>query len=224
MGILTWKDFFLSEKNKEYFVSLNEFLKRERLEHSVFPKTEDTFNAFKFCPLDQLKILILGQDPYFNLNQAHGFSFSVKPGVTVPPSLRNIYKEIKSDLNIEMPPSYGCLIDWAKQGVLLLNSILTVREGQASSHKNKGWEIFTDNAIKLVNGLDSPIVFMLWGTFAKSKKNLITNPNHLILESSHPSPLSAHNGFFGSKPFSKANDFLIKNNKQPVDWLIKETA
>lgn len=185
----------------------------------IFPKRKDLFNAFELCSLENTKVLILGQDPYHRDNQAHGLSFSVPKGIAAPPSLKNIFKELKNDLNIDLP-SHGCLESWAKQGVLLLNSILTVREGSPGSHKNIGWETFTNAVIKQVNDFERHIVFMLWGAFAKSKKVLITNERHLVLESAHPSPYSA-TGFFGCKHFSKANEFLIKNKINQINWSIE---
>lgn len=217
---MTWEDFIQQEMKKDHFVSLSKFLAKESKEHTIYPPKEDIFNAFKYCPLDKVKIVLLGQDCYHSEKQAHGLSFSVKRGIPIPPSLKNIYKELKGDLNIE-PPNHGCLEHWASQGVFLLNAILTVRKGEAGSHRNKGWEIFTDNAIKLINEQDRPIAYILWGSFAKSKKPLITSKNAYIQEGNHPSPLSAHTGFFGGKYFSRCNDFLIKNNIEPINWGIE---
>lgn len=212
-----WDIFIASEMKEDYFKKLTQFLLEDARTHKIHPKHKNVFNAFTFCPLNKTKVIIIGQDPYHGHNQAHGLSFSVPLGEAPPPSLKNIFKEIKSDIGVT-EFKHGCLQQWSEQGVLLLNSVLTVRENQAGSHRNKGWEIFTDNAIRLLNKLDQPIVFLLWGTFAKSKKELITNQNHLVLESSHPSPLSAHTGFFGCKHFSSANAFLVKNNCQPINW------
>lgn len=184
---------------------------------TIFPLKEDIFNALKYTDYDNVKVVIVGQDPYHGVGEAHGLSFSVKKGVKIPPSLQNIYKELYDDLGVP-PKSHGELVGWAKQGVLLLNSVLTVEENKASSHKGIGWEKLTDYIIKILNQKSDPIVFILWGNFAKNKKFFITNPNHLIIESSHPSPFSAYSGFFGSKPFSKTNNFLIKNKKEPIDW------
>ena len=196
-------------------------MKEEYATHVVYPPADDIFNAFHFTPLRKVKVVILGQDPYHNEHQAHGLCFSVQPGEEVPPSLVNIYKELKSDLGIS-PAPHGCLESWAKQGVLLLNSVLTVRAHLANSHKNCGWQIFTDDIIKKLNERDTPIVFILWGANARSKKQYITNPIHYVIESAHPSPLSAYNGFFGSKPFSRTNEFLEKNGIAPIEWEIKD--
>jgi|ERR1700722_15704434 len=216
---MSWEDFIKKESKKEYFRGIQKSVAADSEVGKIFPNRKDLFNAFKFCPIENTKILILGQDPYHGANQAHGLSFSVPERIAVPPSLKNIFKELKSDLNIDLP-SHGCLESWAQQGVLLLNSILTVRQGSPGSHKGMGWEIFTNEVIRCVNDLEQPIVFMLWGAFAKSKKPLITNEKPLILQAAHPSPFSAHDGFFGCKHFSKANEFLIKNGTEPVDWKI----
>lgn len=184
---------------------------------TIFPEKDNIFNALKVTDFDKVKVVIMGQDPYHGVGEAHGLSFSVKKGVKIPPSLQNIYKELKDDLGIE-PKEHGELTNWAKQGVLLLNSVLTVEKDMPASHRNMGWERLTDYIIKVLNKKDDPIVFILWGNFAKSKKVFITNKNHLIIESPHPSPFSARSGFFGSKPFSKTNNFLIKNKKEPIDW------
>ena len=178
------------------------------------------FNALKYTPYSKVKAVILGQDPYHGKGQAHGLSFSVLEGIPKPPSLKNIFKELYDDLNIKEPP-HGNLTKWAKEGVLLLNSVLTVEAGKPTSHANIGWEIFTDHIISLINQKDTPVVFLLWGTYAKQKKELITNPHHLIIESAHPSPYSANYGFLGSKPFSKTNAFLQANGLDPIDWMIK---
>jgi len=218
---MNWKDFVDQQSKQEYYKKLFSFLKEESKQYKIYPSQKNIFNAFKLCPIENIKAVILGQDPYFNPNQAHGLSFSVLPGIPKPPSLVNIFKEIKEDLNID-PPNHGCLESWANQGVLLLNSILTVRAGTQGSHRNKGWEIFTDEAIKLINSINKPIVFMLWGNFAKSKSKLLNNPKHLVLQSAHPSPLSAHNGFFGCRHFSKANQFLKNNNIEQINWKIND--
>lgn len=186
-------------------------------EKTIYPLKENIFNAFKLTSFENVKVVIMGQDPYHGEGEAHGLSFSVQDNVKIPPSLQNIYKELYSDLGIP-PKNTGNLTGWAKEGVLLLNSTLTVEKDKANSHQGLGWQYFTDYVIKVLNLSEKPIVFILWGNFARSKKVLITNPKHLILESSHPSPFSAYNGFFGSKPFSKTNDFLIKNNIKPIDW------
>lgn len=221
---MTWDDFIQSEMKKDYFRNLSSFLAKESKTHRIFPAKDEMFAAFNFCPLDKVKTVILGMDPYYSTYNnhaiAHGLAFSVLPDVPIPPSLRNIYKELKNDLDIE-PAKHGCLIKWAEQGILLLNSVLTVRIGEAGSHKNRGWETFTDNAIKLINEQDRPIVVILWGAYAKSKKPLLTNKQFLILDGTHPSPLGANNGgFFGGKYFSKTNGFLIKNGIEPIDWKI----
>lgn len=186
-------------------------------EKTIYPLKENIFNAFKFTSYENVKVVIVGQDPYHGEGEAHGLSFSVQDNIKIPPSLQNIYKELYSDLGIS-PKKTGNLTGWAKEGVLLLNSTLTVEKDKANSHQGLGWQYFTDYVIKVLNLSENPIVFILWGNFARSKKVLITNPKHLILESPHPSPFSAYNGFFGSKPFSKTNDFLIKNNIKPIDW------
>ena len=183
----------------------------------VFPEKENIFNALKLTDFDNVKVVIVGQDPYHGTGEAHGLSFSVQKGVKIPPSLQNIYKELQADLGIN-PKEHGDLTGWAKQGVLLLNAVLTVEKDKASSHKGLGWELFTDYIIKLLNTKNDPVVFILWGNFAREKKKYITNKQHYIVESPHPSPFSAYNGFFGSKPFSKTNNFLIKNKKEPIDW------
>ena len=183
----------------------------------VFPEKENIFNALKLTDFDNVKVVIVGQDPYHGTGEAHGLSFSVQKGVKIPPSLQNIYKELQADLGIN-PKEHGDLTGWAKQGVLLLNAVLTVEKDKASSHKGLGWELFTDYIIKLLNTKNDPVVFILWGNFAREKKKYITNKQHYIVESPHPSPFSAYHGFFGSKPFSKTNNFLIKNKKEPIDW------
>lgn len=215
-----WNELLKDEFSKEYYLTLREFLKNEYNTKTIYPDKYDIFNALHYTSYEDVKVVILGQDPYHGPNQAHGLSFSVNPGVRITPSLLNIYKELNSDLGCYIPNN-GYLKKWADQGVLLLNTSLTVRAGEANSHKNKGWEIFTDKIISLVNEKDDPVVFLLWGNNAISKKKLITNDKHLILSSVHPSPLSASRGFFGSKPFSKINQFLISVNKKPIDWQIE---
>lgn len=217
---MNWKEILKKEEEQEYYKNIIEFIQQDAKQYTIYPSSKDIFNTFKYCPFENVKCVILGQDPYHGAGQAHGLSFSVNEGVTIPPSLKNIYKELKSDLGID-PPAHGCLVSWARQGVLLLNASLTVREGQPNSHKDIGWYTFTDKIISVLNEKDTPVVFILWGSFAKQKKNLITNNKHLILESPHPSPFSAHYGFFGSKPFSKTNDFLIKNNILPINWSLE---
>ncbi len=216
-----WDLLLKDEYKKDYFKNLQEFIINEYKTKTIYPKMSEIFNAFQKTSYDDIKVVIIGQDPYHGENEAEGLSFSVKVGIAKPPSLINIFSELKSDLGIE-PPNHGSLISWAKQGVLLLNSTLTVVKDSPRSHFNRGWETFTDEVIKLINKKETPVVFILWGSDARSKKNLITNKKHLILESAHPSPLSAYRGFFGSKPFSKTNAFLIKNGIKPIDWKIKD--
>ena len=215
----SWDDVLAEEFQKEYYLKLRDFLKEEYSGHTVYPDMYSIFNALKFTPYDQVKAVILGQDPYHEPNQAHGLCFSVNKGIKQPPSLVNIFKELKNDLGIE-PPDHGNLESWARQGVLLLNTVLTVRAHAANSHKGKGWEIFTDRVIELLNEREKPIVFILWGANAKAKENLITNPNHLIITGAHPSPLSAHNGFWGGNYFSRTNEFLINKGIEPINWKI----
>lgn len=207
------------EKQKEYFKNLTKFIDEEYLNKTIFPLRENVMNSMKYTPLKNVKVVIVGQDPYHGEGEAHGLSFSVNPGIKVPPSLVNIYKELHRDLGTYIPNN-GYLLKWAKQGVLLLNSVLTVVKDTPGSHRGKGWEIFTDEVIKTVNDKTTPVVFLLWGNYAKEKKKLITNPIHLVLESSHPSPFSVRNGFDGCSHFSKANNFLSKNNIEPIDWQI----
>ena len=215
-----WAGLLNDEFNKEYYQTLRNFLTNEYKTKTIYPDKYDIFNALHFTSYKDIKVVILGQDPYHGPGQAHGLSFSVNPGIKIPPSLLNIYKELNSDLGCYIPNN-GYLKKWADQGVLLLNTSLTVRAGEANSHKSIGWEIFTDRIISLVNEKEDPVVFLLWGNNAIKKKNLITNKKHLILTSAHPSPLSASRGFFGSKPFSKINNFLISVNKKPIDWQIE---
>lgn len=211
-----WDNILQDEFKKEYYLKIRNFLAREYKNpaYSIYPDMYDIFNALKITDYDDVKAVILGQDPYHGVGQAHGLSFSVKKGIQPPPSLVNIFKEYNDDLGFPIPTS-GDLTKWAENGVLLLNTVLTVQGGLAASHKGIGWEIFTDRVITLLNEREKPIVFILWGRFARDKKKLITNPNHYIIESAHPSPLSAYNGFFGSKPFSKANSYLAND---PIDW------
>lgn len=214
---MNWNIFLNEEKEKNYYKNLMAKVEEEYSTHLCHPNYENIFNAFKLTSVEDLKVVILGQDPYHEVDQAHGLAFSVLCK-KLPPSLVNIYKEISSDLNVEVNQD-GNLDYLAKQGVLLLNTILSVRNGQALSHKSFGWETFTDNVIKYLNTLDKPIVFILWGGNAISKTKLLNNPKHLIITSPHPSPLSSYRGFFGSKPFSKTNDFLVKNNLKPINWV-----
>lgn len=214
-----WKDLLKYEFEKEYYIKLRSFLSEEYKTKNVYPDMYDIFNALHFTAYKDVKVVILGQDPYHGPEQAHGLSFSVKPGISVPPSLKNIYKELKTDLNCTIP-SHGYLKKWADQGVLLLNTSLTVRAAEANSHSKIGWDKFTDKIIELLNERQDPVVFILWGNNAISKEKLITNSWHYIIKSVHPSPLSATRGFFGSKPFSKSNEFLKSINKNPIDWQI----
>ena len=204
----------------EYYKKLYYTIMDEYKKHLVFPPADDVFNAYSLTPLKDVKVVIIGQDPYHNVGQAHGLCFSVRPDVEIPPSLVNIYKELQDDLGCYIPNN-GYLVKWAKQGVLLLNTVLTVRAHQANSHRGLGWEEFTDATIRVLNEQDRPIVFILWGSPAQKKKAMLNNPKHLILEAPHPSPLSAYRGFFGSKPFSKTNEFLIQNHLEPIDWQIE---
>jgi uracil-DNA glycosylase len=217
---LNWQQIIDIEKAKDYFIDLDFFLKSERQNFNIFPKVKDVFKAFELTPLDKLKVVLIGQDPYHKINQAHGLSFSVNSGIKTPPSLVNIYKELKTDLNIPIA-EHGNLTHWAKQGVLLLNATLTVREGQPGSHQKKGWEIFTNEIIKDISENTENTVFLLWGNFAKTKKEIINSSKHLVLEAAHPSPL-ARGAFFGSKHFSKCNEFLISKGKVPIDWSLNE--
>lgn len=215
-----WLSVLGGEFKKDYYAKLYEFVKEEYSKHQIFPPADDIFNAFHLTDYDKVKVVILGQDPYHNDGQAHGLCFSVKPGVEAPPSLVNIYQELKDDLGCYIPNN-GYLEKWAKQGVLMLNTVLTVRAHEANSHRGKGWEKFTDAAIEALNKQDNPIVFILWGKPAQMKKSMLNNPNHLILEAPHPSPLSSYRGFFGSKPFSKTNAFLVEHGLDPIDWQIE---
>lgn len=212
----SWDNVLKDDFGGENYQNLRRFLAEEYRTHTIYPDMHHIFSALKETAFEDVKVVIIGQDPYHNPAQAHGMCFSVMPGTDTPPSLVNVFKEIKSDLGIVNTNPY--LINWAKQGVLLLNAVLTVRAGQAGSHRGKGWEILTDSIIKKLNERNEPIVFMLWGAYARSKKGYVTNPNHLVLECAHPSPLSAYNGFFGCKHFSKCNEFLTQNGLKPIDW------
>lgn len=214
-----WDDVLRGEFDKQYYQVLRGFLKHEYANEIIYPSMYDIFNAFKATPYSDVKVVIIGQDPYHRPNQAHGMAFSVKEGIQIPASLKNIYKELITDIGIRMPNT-GHLMPWAKQGVLLLNTVLTVREGRPLSHKGYGWESFTDNVLKKLNEHRTPIVFLLWGAPARKKAMLITNPKHMKLYCAHPSPLSANYGFFGCKHFSKANKFLEDNGMEPIDWQI----
>ena len=212
-----WDSVLKEEFNSEQYLSLREFLKTEYSTHTIYPSMYDIFNSMKYTDFDNVKVVLIGQDPYHNEGQAMGLSFSVPKGIDIPPSLVNIYKEIKAELSIP-PKNHGDLTGWAKQGVLLLNAVLTVRAHNANSHKGKGWEFFTDSIIKKISTLKDGVVFLLWGANARSKKALIDTKKHLVLECAHPSPLSAYNGFFGCGHFIKTNEYLIKKGKQPIDW------
>lgn len=213
----SWKSVLDSEFTKDYFVNLVEFVKNEYKTKTVYPPGNEIFNAFNICPFNNVKVVIIGQDPYHGKNQAHGLCFSVKEGITPPPSLKNIYKELNSDVGKEIP-STGNLIHWAEQGVLMLNAVLTVRASEPGSHANKGWETFTDSAIKAVSEKSKNVVFLLWGAYAQKKSELIDDSKHLILKSAHPSPFSVHRGFFGNKHFSNTNNYLKSKGKEGIKW------
>ena len=216
-----WDIILQEEFKKEYFENLMNFIKKEYKTKTIYPKKSEVFNAFRYTDFDDVKVVILGQDPYHGPNQAEGLSFSVSNEVLKPPSLKNIFKELKNDLKIPFPKA-NSLKPWAKEGVLLLNAVLTVEEHKPTSHKDKGWETFTDEIIKIINKKETPVVFILWGAYARKKKSLITNSKHLIIESAHPSPFSAYNGFFGSKPFSKTNKFLKEKGIKEINWDIEK--
>lgn len=216
-----WLDHIGDEFEKDYYKTLRQFLIEEYNNELIFPRAEDIFNAFHYTDYDDVKVVILGQDPYHNFKQAHGMAFSVLPGTKTPPSLENIFKELHDDLGLKIPNN-GNLTKWANQGVLLLNTVLTVRAHQANSHRGRGWEIFTDQVIRSLNDKKNPVVFLLWGRPAQEKRKLITNKNHLILTAPHPSPLSAYRGFFGCKHFSKTNEFLIAHGLEEIDWQIED--
>lgn len=215
-----WLEPLKPEFSKDYYKNLYRFVVEEYKSQVIFPPSEEIFSAFELTPLHEVKVVIIGQDPYHNVGQAHGLCFSVRPEVEIPPSLANIYKELQDDLGCYIPNN-GYLVKWAKQGVLMLNTVLTVRAHQANSHQGKGWEQFTDAAIEVLDKQDRPIVFILWGAPAGKKAAMLHNPNHLILKSPHPSPLSAYRGFFGSKPFSQTNEFLVSKGLAPIDWQIE---
>lgn len=217
-----WTELLREEFESDYYRNLRAVLKREYAEHTVYPPMEDIFNALRYTSYSDVKAVLLGQDPYHGPGQAQGLCFSVRPGVELPPSLRNIFQELETDMGVAPPPN-GSLVPWTKQGVLLLNTVLTVRQGQANSHKNIGWTTFTDAVIRRLNAREKPIVFLLWGGNARAKKALLTNPNHLILEAAHPSPLSAYNGFFGCRHFSQCNEFLMAHGIAPIDWDLNVT-
>ena len=215
-----WLEPLRPEFKKSYYAQLYKFVNEEYARHVVYPPKQDVFTAYDRTPLANVKVLILGQDPYHEPGQAHGLSFSVKPGVKIPPSLVNIYKELESDCGCYIPNN-GYLIKWADQGVMLLNTVLTVRAHEAFSHQGKGWEQFTDATIAALNSTDRPIVYMLWGSAAQKKASMLDNPMHLVLKAAHPSPLSAYKGFMGCKHFSKTNDFLVRGGAEPIDWQIE---
>ncbi|MFT0801733.1 uracil-DNA glycosylase [Bacillus swezeyi] len=215
----SWWGQLENEFDKPYYQELREMLKREYAEHTVYPEPNDIYNALHYTSYEKVKVVILGQDPYHGPGQAHGLSFSVKSGVNPPPSLKNIFIELQNDIGADIP-NHGSLVSWAKQGVLLLNTVLTVRRGQANSHKGKGWEQLTDSLIDVLNKREKPVVFILWGRHAQMKKERIDTSKHFIIQSPHPSPFSARNGFFGSRPFSRANQYLEKINEEPIDWAI----
>ena len=214
----SWKKVLEKEFSEKYFQDLVKFVKQEYNNSTIYPPAKFIFNAFELTPFDKVKVVILGQDPYHGPNQANGLAFSVNNGIKLPPSLVNIYKEIENDLGIKTINKRGCLDSWAKQGVLLLNATLTVRANQAGSHQNKGWEEFTDSVIKLLSDKKENLVFILWGNYAQKKGVVIDENKHLVIKSAHPSPLSAYNGFFGSKPFSQTNSYLIFSNQEPINW------
>lgn len=216
----SWKEVLEQEFSKPYMQNLKQFLQEEQKSYQIFPPNKLIFNAFEHTPFHEVKVVILGQDPYHNIGQAHGLSFSVQPGIAIPPSLRNMYIELSADITGFKTPHHGTLTKWADQGVLLLNAVLTVRAHQAASHQKRGWEMFTDTVIQKLSQEREGIVFILWGGYAKQKAKLIDSSKHLIITSAHPSPLSAHNGFFGSKPFSKTNQYLKDHGKTPIDWQV----
>ena len=212
-----WNEILAEEMQKDYYQELQAFIQKRRAEVRVFPEEKNVFNALELTPFESVKVVILGQDPYHGFGQAHGLSFSVQKGIPLPPSLKNIYKELQEDIGGDLPTE-GDLTHWAKQGVLLLNTVLTVEEGNANSHKGMGWERLTNRLIESLNELKHPVIFILWGKPAQDKEKLITNPNHVIFKAPHPSPLSAYRGFFGSKPFSRVNDILMQQGQSPIRW------
>lgn len=214
-----WQELLSPEFEKPTFQNLMDFLDAEYASQTIYPPADHVFNALNCTPYKDVKAVIIGQDPYHGPNQAHGLCFSVQPGIKIPPSLANIYKELKSDLGIPIP-EHGYLENWAKQGVLMINAVLTVRDGNAGSHAKMGWEPFTDKIIEHLNARKKPLVFILWGGYARKKAKMISNPIHLVLEAPHPSPLSSYRGFFGSKPFSKTNEFLIQTGQKPIEWSV----
>ena len=221
MATTDWNPLLRSEFDEPYWHELQRFVADERRNGPVFPPADDVFTALHLTPYADVKVVILGQDPYHGAGQAHGLCFSVRRGVTIPPSLRNVYQELRNDLGVPTP-SHGNLEDWARRGVLLLNTTLTVRSGQAASHQGKGWERFTDRVISTVNAKTERVVFLLWGAPSRKKKSLVDTSRHTVIESAHPSPLSAHNGFFGSRPFSRTNDALRQAGREPIDWRLPD--
>lgn len=220
----SWREPLQAEFDQPYMTSLRAFLLAERAAGKrIYPRGSEWFRALDLTPLDAVRVVILGQDPYHGEGQAHGLCFSVQPGVRPPPSLINIYKELEADLGVQ-PVTHGFLEHWARQGVLLLNSVLTVEQGRAAAHQGKGWERFTDAVIRLIAGRDTPVVFMLWGAYAQRKAGFVDPDRHLVIKSAHPSPLSAHNGFMGSRPFSKANAFLLSRGLRPIDWQLPRSV
>jgi uracil-DNA glycosylase len=219
----SWQPILAQETNQAYFISLQAFLEQERAKQTVYPPEQDVFNALHLTPYQSVKVLLLGQDPYHDEGQAHGLAFSVRPGVKPPPSLVNMFKELQADLGCTIP-KHGCLQSWASQGVLLLNTVLTVRAHQPASHQRKGWETFTDSIIRALNQRAEPVVFVLWGNHAKKKLSLIDGQRHPVISGVHPSPLSAHNGFFGSRPYSQINACLEKLGQSPINWQLPENA
>jgi uracil-DNA glycosylase len=217
----SWQPVVGEELEKPYFKKLEAFLAEERRTYTIYPKEEDVFSSLEYTPYEQVRVLLLGQDPYHGPRQAHGASFSVRPNVPLPPSLRNIFKELQDDVGAT-PPDHGCLVPWARQGVLLLNAVLTVRAGQANSHQGQGWELFTDAVFKAVNDHPTRVVFLLWGAFARRKADMVDKSRHIIIESAHPSPLSASNGFFGSRPFSRANASLREAGLPEINWQLPD--
>ena len=217
---MNFKEIIEEESKKEYFKELQSFVDEEYKNKTVFPERKNIYASLENTPFDKVKVVIIGQDPYHGEGEAHGFAFSVKPGIKIPPSLKNIYKELNAEYDCYIPNN-GYLMKWAEQGVLLLNAVLTVEKDKPASHQGKGWETFTDRVIEEIDKKDEPVVFMLWGNFAKSKKELLNNKNHLVLESPHPSPFSARHGFFGNNHFKLANEYLSKNGVEPIDWQIE---
>ena len=215
-----WDIILQDELKKDYFIKLINNVRKEYHDKTIFPRKDQVFNAFRYTPYKNVKVVILGQDPYHGEGEAHGFAFSVKPGIKIPPSLKNIYKELNAEYDCYIPNN-GYLMKWAEQGVLLLNAVLTVEKDKPASHQGKGWETFTDRIIEEIDKKEEPVVFILWGNFAKSKKALLKNKKHLVLESPHPSPFSARHGFFGNNHFKTANEFLEKNGQKPIDWQIE---